>query len=245
LPDVNTLPTPYRLEDIAAHCTQTLLDVQPEGPYYLGGWSDAGVMAYEMAQQLQRRGQEVALLVLFDAQNTAHRPEVASSLESARIRIYLLSQWVRLQCRMLWSLKPRELGKDLRRRVDFRLAWLRALIWGIAYRVHLHAGWRFHHGLHNVEYVSIFASKNYRPRPYDGRVLLFRRADRPTGEYCDAEYGWGGLASRLEIHEVPGNHIDMFLEPNVDALADKLRACLLDAHVDAHEVSKTTTAGTT
>jgi len=32
----------------------------------------------------------------------------------------------------------------------------------------------------------------------------------------------------LEIHDVPGNHIDMFLEPNVLVMADKLRECLLE-----------------
>jgi thioesterase domain-containing protein len=70
-------------------------------------------------------------------------------------------------------------------------------------------------------------------------VLLFRRADRPTGQYRDPEYGWGGLASRLEIHEVPGNHIDMFLDPNVHLMADKLRACLLGTE----ETNKTKTVG--
>ena len=34
-----------RLEDIAAHCIQTLREVQPGGPYFLSGWSDAGVIA--------------------------------------------------------------------------------------------------------------------------------------------------------------------------------------------------------
>ena len=229
LPDINALPTPYCLEDIAAHCVQTLLQVQPEGPYFLGGWSDAGVMAYEMAQQLQQRGETVALVVLFDAENQGHRPDVSSSFESARKRIHFLGQWLRLQCRTLWSFKPRELATHVRHRLAFRLAWLRGLAWGMAYRIHLRSGWSFQHGLHNIEYVSLFASKNYHPRPYDGRVLLFRRAHRPIGQYRDPEYGWGGIASRLEIHEVPGNHIDMFLEPNVQAMADKLRACLLEA----------------
>jgi amino acid adenylation domain-containing protein len=229
LPDINALPAPYCLEDIAAHCVQTLLQVQPEGPYFLGGWSDAGVMAYEMAQQLQDRGETVALVVLFDAENQAHRPDVSSSFESARMRIHFLSQWLKLQCRALWSVKPQELAGHVRRRLAFRLAWLKGLAWGMAYRIHLRAGWSFHHGLHNIEYVSVFASKNYQPRPYDGRVLLFRRTNRPTGQYRDPEYGWGGLGSRLEIHEVPGNHIDMFLDPNVHVMADKLRACLLKA----------------
>jgi len=239
LPDINALPAPYCLEDIAAHCVQTLLEVQPEGPYFLGGWSDAGVMAYEMARQLRERGETVALVVLFDAENQAHRPNTSSSIASMRIRAHFLSQWIRLQFRALWGLKPREQAALVRRRLAFRLAWLKGLIWGAAYRIHLRAGWSFHHGLHNLEYVSVFASKNYQPRPYDGRVLLFRRADRPTGQYRDPEYGWGGLASRLEIHEVPGNHIDMFLDPNVHLMADKLRACLLGTE----ETNKTKTVG--
>jgi len=229
LPDINALPAPYCLEDIAAHCVQTLLQVQPEGPYFLGGWSDAGVMAYEMAQQLEQRGKSVALVVLFDAENQANRPGASSSLASVRMRAHFVSQWVRLQFRSLWSFAPRERVAHLRRRVAFRLAWLKGLVWGLAYRIHLRAGWSFHHGLHNIEYVSVFASKNYQPRPYGGRVLLFRRADRPTGHGLDPEYGWRGLATRLEIHEVPGNHIDMFLEPNVHAMAGKLRECLLEA----------------
>jgi thioesterase domain-containing protein len=225
LPDINALPAPYSLEDIAAHCVETLRQVQPRGPYFLGGWSDAGVMAYEMAQQLQRLGETVALVVLFDAENQAYRPGTSSPLR----RTHFLGEWLRLQCQTLWSLKPRERAPHVRRRLAFRLAWLKGLAWGVAYRVHLRAGWSFHHGLHNVEYVSVFASKNYQPQPYDGRVLLFRRADRPAGDYRNPAYGWGQVANGLEIHDVPGNHIDMFLEPNVHVMADKLRERLLKA----------------
>jgi amino acid adenylation domain-containing protein len=237
LPDMNTFPTPYCMEDIVAHCVETLRQVQPHGPYLLGGWSDAGVMAYEMAQQLKRLGETVALVVLFDAENQSYRSDVASS--SLKKRTHFLGQWLRLQCRTLLNLQPRERVPHVRRRLAFRLAWLKGLAWGVAYRIHLRAGWSFHHGLHNIEYVSAFASQNYQPRPYDGRVLLFRRTDRPAGEHGDPAYGWGHIVNGLEIHEVPGNHIDMFLEPNVPAMADKLRQCLLKAQ----EIGTPTAAG--
>ena len=57
-------------------CIRTLLEVRPKGPYFLGGWTGAGVIAYEMAQQLTRRGENVALVILFETQNQAHWPEV-------------------------------------------------------------------------------------------------------------------------------------------------------------------------
>ena len=40
--------------------------MQPHGPYLLGGFSGGGITAYEMAQQLDAAGEEVALLVLLD-----------------------------------------------------------------------------------------------------------------------------------------------------------------------------------
>ena len=58
---------PYgRVEDIAAHYIEAMQTVQPQGPYRLGGWSFGGLVAFEIAQQLQAQGQEVSLLALLD-----------------------------------------------------------------------------------------------------------------------------------------------------------------------------------
>ena len=40
---------------------------QPEGPYYLGGWSAGGVLAYEIACQLLAQGDKIAKLLLLDS----------------------------------------------------------------------------------------------------------------------------------------------------------------------------------
>ena len=42
---------------------------QPKGPYYFGGWSAGGILAYEIAQQLSRNGEETARLILIDSPN--------------------------------------------------------------------------------------------------------------------------------------------------------------------------------
>jgi thioesterase domain-containing protein len=59
---------PYtNLQALAAHYVQSIRTIQPEGPYYLGGWCVGGIIAYAMAKQLRDAGQEVALLALLDS----------------------------------------------------------------------------------------------------------------------------------------------------------------------------------
>ncbi|HEU5269095.1 MAG TPA: amino acid adenylation domain-containing protein [Jatrophihabitans sp.] len=56
--------------DLAGLAASYLTDLrarQPDGPYRLGGWSMGGLLAYEMAKQLERQGETVELLVLLDA----------------------------------------------------------------------------------------------------------------------------------------------------------------------------------
>jgi amino acid adenylation domain-containing protein len=55
------------IEAMAAVNLEALRAVQPHGPYRLGGYCHAGVVAYEMAQQLRRAGESVEALFLVDA----------------------------------------------------------------------------------------------------------------------------------------------------------------------------------
>jgi acyl carrier protein len=69
---IQALESEYRsehyasIETIARHYIEVIREVQPEGPYYLGGYSLGGSIAYEMARQLTALGQKIGLLVSFD-----------------------------------------------------------------------------------------------------------------------------------------------------------------------------------
>jgi thioesterase domain-containing protein len=54
------------VEDIAGSYVASIRDIQNDGPYWLGGYSVGGVVAFETARQLHACGQQVALLALFD-----------------------------------------------------------------------------------------------------------------------------------------------------------------------------------
>src|SRR5206468_10373945 len=55
-----------RIEDMAAQYIADLRALQPVGPYFLGGYCFGGNVAYEMARQLRRQGEEIGLLALMN-----------------------------------------------------------------------------------------------------------------------------------------------------------------------------------
>jgi thioesterase domain-containing protein/acyl carrier protein len=225
LPGPRELTAPYRLEDIAAHCVKTIRATQAQGLYSVGGWCDEGVLAYEIAQQLQRQGQHVALLVLFDAENPSSNKNL-SRKDAAFAGVFLICQWLKQRYRTLRHLRGREGVQYIRGLLAWRIYSMKQRIWTIAYRSELPAGAAVRGQLLEVNQILALCVQNYNPQPYDGPTLLFQRADRPTGRYRDSQYGWGKVASKLQIFEVPGDHMAMFLDPNVQVLGERLGASL-------------------
>jgi thioesterase domain-containing protein len=96
------------IEEMASHYLREIASVQPRGPYFLGGFSFGGLVAYEMAQQLRARGEEVGLLVLFDTYPGNLNPMTSSLLKSLRAPSkQLLIQFgrsIRRRSRVAWRM---------------------------------------------------------------------------------------------------------------------------------------------
>jgi len=225
LPSARELAVPYRLEDIAANCVKTIRATQANGPYFVGGWCDAGVLAYEIAQQLRRQGQHVALLVLFDAESPSTNRNL-SRRDAVFAGVFLIGQWLKQQYRTLLHLRGREAVQYLRGVLAWRIYSMKQRIWTIIQKSELRAGAAVSGQMLEVSQVLPVCVQDYEPQPYDGPILLFQRADRPTGRYCDSQYGWGKLAKNLQICEVPGDHMTMFSDPNVQVMGEKLTVSL-------------------
>jgi thioesterase domain-containing protein len=81
--------------------------------------------------------------------------------------------------------------------------------------------------LRDVREANYRARRNYVPGPYRGRVTLFRAAVRWSADSPARDMGWERLAlGGVEIREVPGNHVNMMLWPQVALLAEQLRECI-------------------
>jgi aspartate racemase len=222
--DVGALPTPFKLEDVAAYHVETIRTVQARGPYFLGGWSAGGVVAYEIAQQLSAQGEDVALVALFDAVMPAQFASL-SPLRSTQARLRLLTQKLGFHCRHLCRGSLREAPGYLHDRLKTIREDLEERAWRIRYALRLMRRRPIEAGLRDPHQINVFTYRTYRPRPYPSRVVLFRRSDRR--HYSDPAAGWRPLlGDRLEIHEAHGDHMTMFSDPHVELLARALRGCL-------------------
>ena len=76
----------YGIDQIAAKYIEILKNYQPHGPYLLGGWCYGGVVAHEMACQLERAGEEVRHLFLLDA-HAMGNPEVVELSKSMHAEV--------------------------------------------------------------------------------------------------------------------------------------------------------------
>ena len=229
LADTENLPIHFTMADIASYHIETIRQIQPQGPYYLGGWSASGFVAYEIMQQLHDQGQEVALLVLFDVLNSAAlRP--SSRWDALRELFYFLAWKVKYhftQVRHLDRHDPWTYFRNPFRRIRLDL---RRMLWVIGNMIQRRVSRRIAVAPREPSKAVFVAAREYRPRPYVGRVMLFRSAVQSMGPYRDPKLGWGHLlGDGLEICEMPGDHEDMFREPYVDLLAKELDRALFEA----------------
>ena len=75
-------PRHASVEEMASHYIEEIRSVQAHGPYMVGGFSFGGLVAYEMAQQFSQRGEETALLVLFDTYPGDLKPNAGSVMRT-------------------------------------------------------------------------------------------------------------------------------------------------------------------
>jgi amino acid adenylation domain-containing protein len=214
------------IEEMAAVYVKEMREVQPEGPYLLGGWSFGGVVAFEMAQQLQQQGREVALLALIDS-----RVPVASGYDYANDHAALVMMFARdligtLDDDMLTiytQLQQRTQEEHLQYLLDQAIS---ARVLPPETRVEQMLP------LLQVYKANFLARENYRPQLYAGGITLFRASELVEEHDAKGSMGWSDLASgAVDVHLVPGSHYTMMRKPHVETLAEYLRSAIGQALV--------------
>jgi FkbH-like protein len=227
-----------RIAEMATFHIDKMRSVQPHGPYLIGGMCAGGVIAFEIARQLQDRGEKVGLVALIDAADAKAQLKTWRSV-SRRLHSFssalLPDQSARLDRLVVLATtkairKAKNLGTYL---LEHQFKAFRSYIRVRLARFYLDRGQSLPVSLQqiSVREVYLFAEKNYRPAgPFDGDLLLFRATcgegdDEPyVQRYEDPSLGWGRRATRgVRVFDVPGGHSSILQEPNVRVLADQLQ----------------------
>jgi aspartate racemase len=206
------------VEEMAACYLREIRAFQPEGPYYLGGHSFGGKVAFEMARQLAAACQRTALLALFD---TASSPSPASTRREGLDRV---RGRTRLHVERLRHMSPRDRMSYVMGRWETARSVLARTFSRIAESVLR----PLHRAQRRVRAANIRAASRYVPGHYEGRVTIFRATERGSVKLIDPHLGWGEVCGGgVEVYEVPGAHSSILLEDsNLRMLGAKLRECL-------------------
>jgi len=216
-----------RVEDLAAHLLAQIQRVRPTGPYCLSGYSFGGVLAYEIARQMEARELPVELVLLWDS----FAPD-AFSKRSATAAVQVLGQhlaglghWERVRFVGQQALKK---ARFLTARTARGLKSLRAAALPAAPT--LRDPQAADPKARMIE-ASLKAYREYRPGTYRGQVVVFQVEERAFSlgfSYApDPFNGWQGLAlGGVEVLPVPGKHHTLLEEPAVSALGERIAARL-------------------
>ena len=215
------------IKEMADHYLKEMREVQPEGPYLIGGRSSGGTIAFEMACRLAAEGQEVALLALLDTYPAGYFKLLPGSM-SWRQRASRYGRKLQSHAANLRQLNVPEKIAYVFRKLKYAPAKTKHKLYRRAYKIYRRYGRPLPPALKNIEEINFAAVKDYEPRTYFGNVTLFLASDL-TADY-DLHDGWRELVQGdIETYEIPGNHINIIKEPHVGPLAEKLKACLIKA----------------
>ncbi|WDD36480.1 amino acid adenylation domain-containing protein (plasmid) [Nostoc sp. UHCC 0926] len=242
------------IEDMAAHYIEALRSVQPKGPYFLGGWSFGGWVAFEMAQQLQKSGEEVALLAVLDtlAPIPGNIPSLGNGFKFMLTTVaryiwpffldyfYLiiaiaknrinsvtsgLTNFNKIVQNPVWESVTRTLQTNLFSHfIRKEDATVNIIPEESKLRLLSELAIR---PMLRVFYANSQAVLNYVPKAYPKRINLFRTKVQLSIAKEDPSLGWDQLTiGGTEIHHIPGNHLTMLRKPHIQILAAQLKACI-------------------
>ena len=196
--------------------------VQPEGPYLISGMCYGGIMAYELACELVRRGRRVAMLALLDTPypwsvwQRFHRP--------ARV---VRRVWTALRRggprRAMQAVRPgRRRPHDEAQAEPADTPSVDMLYWDTIPRAYR------------------YAFRRYRPGRYPGDVTMFLGEETPVGPLGDRRLVWRRLAaSNRRTVWIPGDHEACLVEPNVRITVARLKEAIDAALADTQPVGAT------
>lgn len=222
-PGLNSIP------QMAAHYIAEMKQVQPTGPYLVGGYCFGGVVAYEIAHQLQAQGDTVALVAMVHSEHP-HFQQATLQAKQGQLLAQLKFRFG-LEIGNLREVDSTTRNHYLRHRISRLVAGVNLRLEKLLQKYGLPLKQSTAYGLAQLETQHDIAFQTYQPPVYGGSVTLFRAAKQPSYVPDDPTLGWQVFASNLDVVEVPGHFIGILSPPRVVEFARKLTAKIAQALV--------------
>ncbi len=195
------------LESFAGEYLHQLQEILPEGPYYLGGFSLGGILAYEMAIKLQQKGYKVPLLILVDCE--------IQSFDKNKSQILRLRDVIKI------------VKKHLRDVYNWFYYNTIKMFYDLFHLFKSNIPVKYRNSY--IIWIYSMLLRGYRPStPFDGKILLFR-AEENLSE--NEHLGWDRLSSQIQTEIFKGNHSIMYRDQqSIDLLSKKIDEFLKNAN---------------
>ena len=212
------------MAEIASQQIQAIQGIQPQGPYHLAGHSFGGKVAFEMARQLQERGEAVSFLAILDI------PAVLAGRDRALDR-WDDPQYIIQLAEIYAGSRGEEFKLDLEHLqaldTDERLHVLFEQLQQKGQKL----TWSELQQIFSVYRSNTIADTAYMPQKINIPITLLRATDIGQFDFLpdaaatdrDRTWGWSERSTQpIELHQVPGNHFTIVKEPHVQILARQL-----------------------
>ncbi|HET8844997.1 MAG TPA: thioesterase domain-containing protein, partial [Ktedonobacteraceae bacterium] len=199
---------PVPIEEMASSYIEAIQRISA-GPYYLGGWSLGGVIAFEIAQQLQKQGQEVKLLALMDSYVPAQLSSTGDIMTDLIQDLNgLFGKDISLTLPDLHQINTREQINLIFNYAEKSGILLPGI--GEAYKQRMFSTFK----------NNMLAFRRYNPQVYPGKLTIFQAGDQETKEHISSASGWRSLTTQeIRLHTLPGDHYTMMKQPHIKMLA--------------------------
>ena len=209
------------LQEVATFYIREMLEQNPDGPYNLLGYSLGGIIALEMAKQLRQMGKTVTMLGMLDTNLRQHdgnsKPAILLNklrrqfskaffifrslfihpVRTIRYQLQVLKRKLQQLFGAKNQLRPELPDEDIPEYMEQIIAGLEK------------------------------GMRNYKVKPYDGKIFLFKAKER-IYYVDDPKYlGWKKYARKgVVLKKVPGDHKVLLHPPNVIEFAHIMQQVL-------------------
>jgi amino acid adenylation domain-containing protein/non-ribosomal peptide synthase protein (TIGR01720 family) len=211
-----------RVDAMAVRYLEAIREVQPHGPYRLGGWSFGGLVAFAIANALRATGQEVSLLALIDTDPPAAVDTAAAAVTVGELYSAFAAELGTSFGKPVLIAPARIAAISPLHRPDFVLDEIRR---SGAIPPEIEVGQI--ERLVRVFQANLDAALQYEPEKFNGRLALFAASETAPERPKLLARAWARYVDGdVAIYDIPATHFTIIRNPHVGRVANELRSML-------------------